>query len=75
MFIVVIIIMILLVLLVILVYLSIKKWVVFMCVGYLGLYGIGWVVVLGLFDDLFNIFINSIYWGMMLFFFVIVCVG
>jgi len=63
----------LLALLALLVFVSTKQKVALTCAGYLGLHGIGWGAASGLIDDMFNISINSTYWGVMLFPFAIAC--
>lgn len=63
----------LLALLALLVFVSTRKQVALTCAGYLGLHGIGWAAASGLVDDMFNIPINSTYWGGILFPFAIAC--
>ncbi|CAD5284157.1 Diguanylate cyclase [Alteromonas sp. 38] len=65
--------MILLALLALLAFLSTRKRVALTCAGYLGLHGVGWAAASGLIDDLFDMSINSSYWGMKLFPFAIAC--
>lgn len=66
-------IMLVLALLATLTYVGTRKVVGITCAGYLGLHGIGWAAASGFIDDIFNLSVNTTYWGILIFPFAIAC--